>query len=543
MTRPVERRPSRGGVKARQREVRECLAEHGFAAGPFRLWSGPGAGPAEARGPRLRAALTRLGPAFTAFGAYLATRADLGLADLRAELAAPFPVPTAAPAAAVRELLAREFGRAPADVFAEFEEAPCEAGLFFQAHRARLPVGEEVTVKVARPGREEELAADLAALPLLEKALAEDEDDALDLAAAVGDFRHLAQQQVDFRHEAGVLEALARDAADCELLRVPRACADLSTARVLTVERLPGRPLAELLPRAGGPPAGPDGRDPAGRLCTVWLRQAVLGRFFPVEAGPDSVLVGPGGELAFTGAWGSVPAAAQRDLWEYLVAAAADDPDQACTHLARVLERRPGAAEDGLRHRFRQAVPFRDGGPDGAGESLGGLLRLHRAFARAEGHRAPAYLGRWYRGLFLVHEAALRLAPGHDALRDGLENVRVTATLGRFRELLTLAHWDRCVAEYAPVLRDLPGHLDGVLTLLAEGDARVRLRLHEPGERRRQRNTTAVLTSLLLALAGAGALAQHLESLGAMGGWGGRAGAAVFLLGGALLLWGLGRGE
>jgi predicted unusual protein kinase regulating ubiquinone biosynthesis (AarF/ABC1/UbiB family) len=541
MTRPAERRP-RGGAKARLREVRDRLAEHGFAAGPFRLWRGPGAGPAEARGPRLRAALARLGPAFTGFGAYLATRVDLGLGGLRAGLSAPFPRPAAAPAAAVRELLARELGRAPAFAFTEFEEAPCAAGLLYQAHRARLLDGEPVTVKVALPGREDELAAELAALPLLEKALAEDEGAALDLGAAVADYRHLVRQQADFRHEAHVLEALARDGADCELLRAPRVFAGLSTARVLTVERLPGRPLAELLPPGGAPAAGADGRGLADRLCAVWLRQAALGRFFPVETGPDDVLVLPGGELAFTGACASAPAAAQRDLWEYLLAAAADDPDRACAHLARTLERGPGAEEDGLRHRFRQAVPFRDGGPGGAAETLGGLLRLHRDFARAAGYRTPGYLSRWYRGLFLVHDAARRLAPGHDALRDGLENVQVAATLGRFRELLTPAHWERCVAEYAPVLRQLPGDLDGVLTLLAEGDARLRLRLHEPGERRRERNTAAVLTSVLLALAGVGALTQHLESVGALGGWGGRAGAGVFLLGGALLLWGLGRG-
>lgn len=538
MTRPVERRPSRGDVKARQREVRDCLAEHGFAAGPFRLWRGPGAGRAEARGPRLRAALARLGPVFTGFGAYLATRADLGLAGLRADLSAPFPRPATAPTAAVRELLARELGRAPALAFAEFEETPCDVGLLFQAHRARLPDGEPVTVKVARPGREEELAADLAALPLLEKALAEDEGAALDLGAAVADFQHLVRQQVDFRHEAGVLEALGRDGADCELLRAPRVWAGLSTARVLTAERLPGRPLAELLQ---GADAGVDGRALAGRLCAAWLRQAALGRFFPVEAGPEHVLVLPGGELAFTGACGSAPATAQRDLWEYLLAAAADDPDRACTHLGRVLECGPGAEADGLRHRFRQAVPFRDGRSGGAGEALGGLLRLHRDCARAADYRTPGYLSRWYRGLFLVHDTARRLAPGHDALRDGLEHVQVAVTLGRLRELLTPAHWERCLAEYAPVLRQLPGDLDGVLTLLAEGDARVRL--HESGGRGRQRNTTAVLTALLLALAGAAVLVQHLESVGALGGWGGRAGAGVFLLGGAILLWGLGRGE
>src|SRR5690242_10549770 len=144
------KRRSHARVKLRQREVRRCLTEFGLVQGPLRIRRGPQANVAEpTHARRLRAALAKLGPVFAAFGAYLVSRPDLLPDGYGHELAALPRMEKATPAMLVQELIARELGYAPADAFAAFEETPFAVGLLYQAHRASLPDGQAVTVKVA----------------------------------------------------------------------------------------------------------------------------------------------------------------------------------------------------------------------------------------------------------------------------------------------------------------------------------------------------------------------------------------------------------
>jgi ubiquinone biosynthesis protein len=534
---PAHKGALRGRAAARRREVRRCLADFGFLRRPLRLWRAPRPDEsALSATERLAAVLERLGPVFAAFGGYLASRVDLLSPEQRQSLAGVAHAARPTPPAVVREMLARELSRAPAVAYRDFEEEPCEIGLLFQAHRGRLPDGQEVLVKVVHPGHEEEVAADLAALPLLRGLLTGEEGAEVPLDGALADFRHTVRQQADFVHEAATWGTLAEDAEGFKPLCVPQVYADLSTARVLTLERLPGRSLADRLHTADD---GVDRRDLASRLCTVWLRQALLGRSFLAEGRLTDVTVLPDGRVSFMGIFSSVPFATRRTLWEYLLAASAGDPDVACAALLRVMERATRSVhEDGLRHQFRQAIPSRAGGPGAPGKSgqLGDLVLLHWRLARASGCRPSLHLLRFFRGFFFVNETARQLAPDRDSLRDGLETVRVMATLGQMRELLSLALVNESLERYAPVLLELPRKMDEVLTVLTSQSARMHLRVRETAEKRRHRNSTAAVTALLLMLAGAALLARHLGAMEGLGNWGVRVGAGVFVVVGALLL-------
>jgi ubiquinone biosynthesis protein len=540
-------------MKRRQREVRECLADVGFVRGPFRNWRGPRPDLAVwTPGDRLRVVLERLGPVFVAFGAYLASREDLFPPALRAELASISPQAQAMPVRGVHEVIIRELGHALTDVFSVFEERPFEVGLLYQAHHAWLLGGEPVVVKIRRPGDEAELAADLASLPLFKLALVGDEAMEQALERAVADFHYVVQIQGDFVHEARTLEVLAQDVAELGWLRVPRVFGRFSTKGLLTLECLRGWNLEEILStsegssketsvaaRSGPMPPSLDRRHLASQLCTVWLRQALLGQSFPAEPAARMVIALPDGRLACTGIFTSLPPGAKRELWEYLVSATTEDPDGACMHLLRVMEKRVRSAhEEELRHRFRQLVLFRDDdqGVREEGNRLVDLLRLHLRLAEAHGWRPPPYLTRFYRALVLVNDAAMRLAPARDSLRDGLENVRVMVAVGQFRDLISVGQLNWNLERYAPVLLELPKRLDEILTLLSVGNARMHLHLRETAEELRQKNSTTVVAALVLLLASIVLLGRQLGLVEVMADWGNRIGAGVFLLVGALLL-------
>jgi ubiquinone biosynthesis protein len=551
MAEAARKKLARASVKARQQEIRQCLADGGLGRAPFRIWRGPQSeGPAPTHLHRLCDVLEKLGPVFTFFGIYLASRVDLLPARYCIELTSLSPQVKATPIATVRELIARELACPTEEAYSVFEEEPFDIGLMCQSHRAWLPEGQPVTVRVAHPDVEDQLSADLRSLGVLREAFVGDAWASLSLEGAAEDFRQTLQQQADLVHEANTFEAVAQDAEDCELLSVPKVYRDLSGGKVLTLERRGGWSLEDVLcssqcdeaeqgTRDEGSVVGLDRRDLAGRLCTVWMQQALRSRYFPVEAGARNVSILPNNQLAFDGVFSSLPSASRKNLWEYLLAASTGDPDKACTHLIQIMgKNRQSVRESELRHQFRQVVPFRDGARSGPleGTCLGDHLLVHWRLAESHGCQPPQYIVRFFRALLLVNDVAQRLAPGRDSLRDGLENVRVHLALGQMRDLMSLDQLNQGLERYAPLLLELPKRLDEALTLVAEGGARVNLQLRETAENRQQKNSTAAVSALLLVLAALALFAHHLALFQSETGWGGKIVVVVFVLVGVLLL-------
>src|SRR6202158_5668874 len=107
------------------------------------------------RGERLPRALEKLAPIFVKFGQALSTRRDLlptDIADQLAKLQDRVPPFDGAIAVATIE---RTFGRALADIFTDFDRTPLAAASIAQVHAAKLKSGEEVVVKILRPGMHE----------------------------------------------------------------------------------------------------------------------------------------------------------------------------------------------------------------------------------------------------------------------------------------------------------------------------------------------------------------------------------------------------
>src|SRR5882672_11814124 len=117
---------------------------------------------ASARGAHLRELLDELGPTFVKFGQLLSTRPDIVPPDIIAELRGlqddvrPFPY------ADVEKTVHEELGQPIERLFTEFDERPLAAASIGQVHRATLPNGRRVVVKVQRPNAPRQIEADLA---------------------------------------------------------------------------------------------------------------------------------------------------------------------------------------------------------------------------------------------------------------------------------------------------------------------------------------------------------------------------------------------
>jgi ubiquinone biosynthesis protein len=193
-------------------------------------------------GERIRLALEELGPIFVKFGQALSTRRDLlpaGIADELEKLqdrVPPFPGTEA------RALIERAYGRTLDQVFEQFDEQPLAAASIAQVHTARLRSGEEVVVKVLRPGVRARIEMDLEVMYQLAR-LARDyasEGQRLRPVEVVQEYEKTILDELDLMREAANAAQLKRNFEGSDLLYVPQVYWDYCRSDVMVMERIHG---------------------------------------------------------------------------------------------------------------------------------------------------------------------------------------------------------------------------------------------------------------------------------------------------------------
>jgi ubiquinone biosynthesis protein len=200
---------------------------------------------------------------------------------------------------AIRDRIEQELGAPLAERFALFDPEPLAAASLAQVHGAVLEGGTRVAVKVQVPGVEEQVEGDLALLKVLGGFL-DDLTPTLDLVPVVAELTRSVREELDYRLEAARAQRMAADLADFPDVHVPRVFEELSTDRVLTLERIDGERLTDFLDRSKGEgEAGAAARDRvlSSLVRTYAVQILALGRF-QADPHPGNFLVEPSGRLA-----------------------------------------------------------------------------------------------------------------------------------------------------------------------------------------------------------------------------------------------------
>lgn len=502
------RDPSRTDRHRPPRELRRILIHHGFAEGPTPIddtadsepdlpsrqqqLGGPRADADHAR--RLRALLDDLGPLALAFGRYLASRADLlPLAACQA-LARGHSTPGEAregPALdepSLRALLEERLGPSWSEHFSSFQLEPLRVDLFGQVHRARAAAGptakgtaakgtaaggRELRVRIstpsslrASPKTSPGAASDPlgALLEVLGPVLARDPwhlpIDELERA-----FRAELEARADLEARALSLRTLEDKAQGLAGVWVPEVVDPLCRPGLLVTEA----------PPPSRPDLGPFDLDWAPRLAMAWLQLALtLGR---VEVAPVPEPAGDDAVAFWDGLSVDLSTALRVRLWDYLRAVAAHDPDRALHALWPLLEVR-GARDRGrsgapseaqrieLRTRFRQAIPFRDGGYEEPSESLTEYAMLHWRWIRRVGCCLPPPAEAFFRGLFRISHLGRMSRPDQDErdpVERGLDALQWIAGFQQLEQLLEPEELGALTEEWGKTLLELPPIVDRLL--------------------------------------------------------------------------------
>jgi ubiquinone biosynthesis protein len=384
----------------------------------------------------LRTYLQLCGGGFIKLGQLMAMRYDILPDAYCEELAKLLDRVPPLPAGTIEGIIAEDLGRPVADCFGSFETTPMGSASIAQVHAARLRGGEPVAVKVMRPGIASALRVDLVLMSaagrfssrfgLLRR---------LNLDAIVRELAQLTKEELDFRREARNVAHFQRLMEADEVDHcAPRVHFPLCSSRVITMERMVGVPLNDLLSavhredrkqlrewaqRGVGP------RRTARLLLRSMLEQAMRHRAFNADPHPANLILRDGGTLAWLdfGMVGYLDEHVWGQLFRLQEAIAGEQVQAAVEAILASLAPLPARDLSGFELEARLIIRewVRSTGDTQATmheKSTGRfLMRIFAALRRA-GLSLPADLVRVYRAVIIVDLIVLRLDPSIDWLPE-----------------------------------------------------------------------------------------------------------------------------
>ncbi len=295
-----------------------------FFGAPARRTSGDH----ERRALRLVASLAALGPTFVKMAQLFAGRTDiLAPAYARALTSLTDQVPQV-PLAKIERVIREEYGATPAELFERFDEVPIAAASLGQVHRARL-AGEEVVIKVLRPGVEALVAEDVRVSQRL-IALVErwwPNPHVVGTRVVIQEFAARVAEEMDFRQEAAHAVAIRGNFAGARAVWIPRVIEPMIRQRALVLEYCPGRRVDRLDEWVA------DGRVRPDRLVrevmALYARMMLVHGLFHADPHPGNVHVAEDGRIILLdfGMVVRVPLELRRQLVAAIFAAIRRDAD------------------------------------------------------------------------------------------------------------------------------------------------------------------------------------------------------------------------
>jgi len=242
------------------------------------------------RGQNLRLALIELGPIFVKFGQAVSTRRDLLPPDIADELAQLQDRVPPFSAAIARLSLERSYGRPLGEMFSHFEDTPLAAASIAQVHAATLPGGQDVIVKVLRPGVRGLIERDLELFYALARLAHKywPESRRVRPLEVVAEYEKTVLDELDLMREAANAAQLKRNFAGSDLLYVPEVYWDHCRVDVLVIERIHGVVISDLERLRA---IGTDFRKLAENGVRIFFTQVFRHNFFHADMHPGNIFV------------------------------------------------------------------------------------------------------------------------------------------------------------------------------------------------------------------------------------------------------------
>lgn len=420
--------------------------------------------------------LEALGPTFVKIGQMLSTRPDLVPPDYLLALSRLQDDAKPAPLEDITNAIESELGAPLNKLFAEFDPVPVGTASFAQVHRAVLPSGRQVAVKVQRPDLAAQVDTDLAAVERLIRSLGlvSRAGERYGFTDWLDEFRATVRAELDYRREADNLDTFHARLEDYENIGVPRPVWDYTSRRVLVMDYVNGIQVTAIPDVLR---TEVDLKPLAHDLGKAYLDQVFVHGLIHADPHPGNVKLTPDNRLVLLdlGMVGYVPPRLRDQLLKLIVATIDGRGEQAAetfihmgTRLEDFDEARFSRETARLVARFSSASTWT--------ESEGGfLLKLVELGAHC-GLKPPAELTLLGKTLLNLEAVILALDPDaslREVLRLHMHGMLRDRTLGT----LDLGRLATEVLEVQELVREAPARLSVLLRTLADN----RFRVHVAG--------------------------------------------------------------
>jgi ubiquinone biosynthesis protein len=491
----------------RSRQIVRILVRHGFgflleSAGLRLVWFRQRRKQRSTLPPahRLRLALEELGPTFIKLGQVLSTRPDLVPPAFVVELAQlqdrvpPFPFEQ------VQSLVEQELGASLEELFLHFDEQPLAAASLSQVHAAMLPTGEEVVVKVQRPGLTDTIAMDLEILRNLAR-LAEQRIPLMELYDLVGiveEFAHTLRGELDFRREGHNADRFRRNFAGASFLHIPWIHWDYTTHRVLTLERIRGIKIDDLVTLDA---AGLDRHRIALHATRIVMQGVFEDGFFHADPHPGNFFVLEKEVIAAMdfGMVGRISTSLRQELVRLFVVAVRMDTEEIVEQLLRMSLVERDVDQAGLRRDLDRMLQ------QYVGRSLQEVIAREiveeaMAIAFRRRLRMPAELWLLGKMIAMLEGVGLHLDPDFDPFAVARPYAERFMRESLSPEALLLEAWTG-LEDWADLVAEIPVTMPALVTQLQNGELSLGMELRQIETSLSALNTLSVQLALGILIA------------------------------------------
>lgn len=282
----------------------------------------------------VRETLLDLGPTFIKVGQLFSTRADLFPTEYVEELSKLQDKVPAFSFEQTRTIIEQDLGKPLQELYRSFDPIPIAAASLGQVHRAQLHSGEEVVVKVQRPGLLKLFEIDLRILKRITRSFQNHPDwgRGRDWLGIYEECCRILYEEVDYLNEGRNADTFRRNFRQEAWVHVPRVYWRYTSPKVLTLEYLPGIKISHYEALEA---AGLDRKELAQMGARAYLHQLLNDGFFHADPHPGNIAASPDGTLIFYdfGMMGRVKLVTREKLLETFFGIAQKDADRVVNSL------------------------------------------------------------------------------------------------------------------------------------------------------------------------------------------------------------------
>ncbi|WP_446369705.1 ABC1 kinase family protein [Coleofasciculus sp. G3-WIS-01] len=274
----------------------------------------------------IRDTFLELGPTFIKVGQLFSTRSDLFPGEYVEELSKLQDRVPAFNYDQVEAIVKKDLGKSVSELFGNFDPIPLAAASLGQVHKAQLQSGEEVVVKVQRPGLQKLFTIDLQILKGIARYFQNHPDwgRGRDWMGIYEECCRILWEEIDYLSEGRNADTFRRNFRTYNWVKVPRVYWRYTSNRVLTLEYAPGIKISHYEALEA---AGLDRKLLAQLGARAYLQQLLNDGFFHADPHPGNIAVSPEGSLIFYdfGMMGRIKANVREELMQTLFGVAQKD--------------------------------------------------------------------------------------------------------------------------------------------------------------------------------------------------------------------------